>query len=90
MDLTSGERHTAVGYQTSRHNVTGDYNSFFGWGAGRGSSGNSHNSNTAVGYQSMNGIGTGGNNVPMGANAMYGGVGAQSGSNRNESVILCY
>ena len=38
MDLTSGERHTAVGYQAARHNVTGNYNSFFGWGAGRGAS----------------------------------------------------
>ncbi|WP_273072391.1 hypothetical protein [Marinobacter sp.] len=64
--LTSGENNTVLGYETAKHNVTGGLNTWVGYQAGLGASGQSNSQNTGVGYRAGYSITTGSNNTFLG------------------------
>ena len=64
-------RNVGIGQESGHYNVTGQYNTYVGYRAGYGSSGNSHLSTVAIGTQALNGITTGNYNTAIGDRAGY-------------------
>ena len=60
---------TGVGSYSGYYNVTGKQNTYLGYEAGFGASGQSNSNNTGIGHKAMNLISTGGDNVVIGFNA---------------------
>ena len=64
--LTDGQFNVAIGYETAKHNATGGLNTWVGYQAGLGASGQSNSQNTGVGYRAGYSITTGSNNTFLG------------------------
>ena len=60
-----------VGFQAGYYNVTGTSNSYLGYRAGFGVSGNSNSNNAAIGRESLYSVTTGSNNTVVGGPAGY-------------------
>jgi len=67
---TQPDGNVAVGYQSGYYNVTGSTNTWLGYVAGKGASGESNSGNTGLGYASLMDITTGTNNVAVGRESL--------------------
>ena len=68
--LSSGKWNTAVVYRAMNNNSTGTQNTYLGYDAGFGVSGQSSANNVGIGAFALNLIRTGADNVVVGLNAM--------------------
>tara|TARA_R110002020_G_scaffold475918_1_gene714541 strand:- start:48 stop:5390 length:5343 start_codon:yes stop_codon:yes gene_type:complete len=69
-DSRVSSKNTGVGLAVGYHNVTGTTNTWLGYEAGKGASGQSNTSNTGVGANALTAVTTGGSNVAIGKDAM--------------------